>query len=190
MCDVRAFEETYNADVQSVLRYAQRRLPSDDAAWDVVAETFAIAWRRSQSALAGGQAALPWLYGIENNVVKNAQRSERRWRRLLGRSAAEPPEPAVDRVEAVDARLAAQRHLGRVLGQLPEKEREVLRLVAWEDLDLRGVALVLGITPGAAKARLFRAAGVRSAWSTRLLRPTPRTFNRCSPAARGFAQSQ
>ncbi|HWT23737.1 MAG TPA: sigma-70 family RNA polymerase sigma factor, partial [Solirubrobacteraceae bacterium] len=41
--------------------------------------------------------------------------------------------------------------------RLGDKDREVLRLWAWEQLAPREIAVVLGITPNAASVRLHRA---------------------------------
>ena len=43
------------------------------------------------------------------------------------------------------------------LDGLPEPDRELLRLWAWEQLPPREIAVVLGITPNAASIRLHRA---------------------------------
>jgi RNA polymerase sigma-70 factor (ECF subfamily) len=49
--------------------------------------------------------------------------------------------------------------LDDALAQLPENDRELLRLWAWEQLAPREIATVLDITPNAASIRLHRAIG-------------------------------
>ncbi|GAA1596070.1 hypothetical protein GCM10009804_60770 [Kribbella hippodromi] len=61
---------------------------------------------------------------------------------------------------AVDARLdavAAGNALRDALMALPEVERELLLLVAWEELSPSDAARVLGIPAGTARSRLHRA---------------------------------
>jgi RNA polymerase sigma-70 factor (ECF subfamily) len=47
--------------------------------------------------------------------------------------------------------------LGLAFSGLGERDREVLRLVAWEQLSLREAATVLGCTPVACRVRFHRA---------------------------------
>src|SRR4029450_12308672 len=94
--------------------YARRRLDSHDAD-DAVAEIFLVAWRRL-SGVAGGELALPWLYGVARRVVSEDRRSGRRRDRLLarlstlGRASDDPPHAAMGRV---DDHLAVQSALAR-----------------------------------------------------------------------------
>lgn len=97
-------------------------------------------------------SALPWLYGIAANVLRSHRR------RRAGHVAA----VGVDAVDwdAVDDRLdaAARRaELRAALTSLTDAERELLLLVAWEELSPSEAAEVLGITPEAARTRLHRA---------------------------------
>jgi RNA polymerase sigma-70 factor (ECF subfamily) len=50
------------------------------------------------------------------------------------------------------------RSIGQALAALPEADREVLRLVAWEgQTDARTLGLVLGLRPASARSRVLRA---------------------------------
>ena len=81
--DVDVLFGAHHADL---LRYAARRV-GPDAAPDVVADVFLVAWRRRGDLPADG--ALPWLYGVAHRIVANHQRGERRRLRLRARLAAE-----------------------------------------------------------------------------------------------------
>jgi RNA polymerase sigma-70 factor (ECF subfamily) len=62
--------------------------------------------------------------------------------------------------QAVDQRLdavAAGPLIRRKLAELPENERELLLLVAWEGLTPTEAAAVVGIPAGTARSRLHRA---------------------------------
>lgn len=147
----------FNEHAAAILRFAQRRLSGNDAAWDVVAETFRTAWQRSRMAPTSSAPVLAWLYGIAGNVVRNTQRSERRRQDLTARVGAALDGRADYSYDAVDARLSADPRLGQAFERLSHHDQEVLRLVAWEGLDLAGVAGVLGVSNAAAKVRLHRA---------------------------------
>ena len=67
----REFDAFFEAHYSEVRRFALRRVENRDAAEDVLAETFAIAWRRRQRI---PEPALPWLFAICHWVIANRQR--------------------------------------------------------------------------------------------------------------------
>jgi RNA polymerase sigma factor (sigma-70 family) len=150
--DVEArFDACFRAHYADVLAYALRRLGERGAAEDVAAQTFAVAWRRIDDLPAG---PLPWLFGVARHVLQNEARSARRQSRLLGRiTAQELPGAVPDPAASVPERSA----IVSALGRLGEGQREVLRLAAWEGLDARRAAAVLGCSPSAYTLRLHRA---------------------------------
>ena len=98
--------------------------------------------------------ARPWLYGIARNVLREHWRASRRT------EPAAVDEMRVDPWDGIDDRLDAASRAEAVLSAvraLPAVEREVLLLVAWEQLTLADTARVLGIPPGTARSRLHRA---------------------------------
>jgi RNA polymerase sigma-70 factor (ECF subfamily) len=145
------FASLFDEYGQEVLAFALRRLGNADDAADVVSETFLVAWRRSGDVPEGEEARL-WLFGVARRVLANLQRGERRASSLSQRLRSEmatvappglgdkPPGPAL-----------------RALAQLEDEDQELLLLVGWEELKPGEVAEVLGISPLAARSRLFRA---------------------------------
>ncbi|WP_241842376.1 sigma factor [Pseudofrankia sp. BMG5.36] len=77
-----SFEALFREHRGAVLRFAQRRLGSDEAAWDVVSETFLAAWRHWQRRPAASEETRAWLYAIAGNVVRNQRRAGIRRLRL------------------------------------------------------------------------------------------------------------
>jgi RNA polymerase sigma factor (sigma-70 family) len=144
------FEALYAAHRAQVLRYVLRRTDGADDAADVVAETFLVAWRRLDDAPV--EELHLWLYGVARRVLANHRRGERRRTQLAdqlqcdlaGRDA--PPAP-----QERFAELAA------AFRSLPDGDREVLALEAWEQLDAGELAAVLGCSRNAARIRLHRA---------------------------------
>jgi DNA-directed RNA polymerase specialized sigma24 family protein len=57
------FAEVFDRYAPVILRYARRRLDSQDAAQDVVSDTFTSAWRHWGRRPAAAEM-LPWLYAI------------------------------------------------------------------------------------------------------------------------------
>ncbi|HSS11497.1 MAG TPA: RNA polymerase sigma factor [Acidimicrobiales bacterium] len=101
--------------------------------------------------------ALAWLYGVARNVLLGHFRSQHSIRAGdAGRCTLGEPDPWV----AVDDRLDARRAvsgLAEALAALSDDDREVLLLVAWEQLTPAEVAVVLDIPQGTARSRLHRA---------------------------------
>jgi len=142
------FRVTYDR----VLAYALRRADRTEAE-DVVAETYAIAWRRYEDVPAD---PLPWLYGVARRTLANSRRSGRRKTQLAQRLAAQlrpastvEPDPSERSDDAVLMRAA--------LTALSDADREALMLVAWEGLDNERAAIVLGVSPQAFAVRMHRA---------------------------------
>jgi RNA polymerase sigma factor (sigma-70 family) len=125
----RRFDEIYAENHQQVLGYLLRRTENTDDAADVFAETFLIAWRRLDD-LPPGQQARMWLYGTARRTLANHRRGERRRLALADRLRADlargyqPHQPEGDAAEIAAA-----------FRRLPEPDRELLALVAWEGLD-------------------------------------------------------
>jgi RNA polymerase sigma factor (sigma-70 family) len=147
----RRFEEIYAACHDPVLGYVLRRTGNGDDAADVLAETFLTAWRRLDD-VPYGESTRPWLYGVARRVLANHRRGERR-RGALGDRL---------RAELADLTLTADRDgdldaVADVFGALPDRERELLSLVAWEGLDTGQIATALGCSRNAVRIRLHRA---------------------------------
>jgi RNA polymerase sigma-70 factor (ECF subfamily) len=148
------FGEVFDRYAPAILRYAQRRLDSREAAQDVVSDTFTAAWRHWDRRPAPA-VLLPWLYAIAGNAVRDQRRSAQRQRRLTGRlSALRAAGQAADPGEGV----VLGHSISQALAALPEADREVLRLVAWEgQTDARMLGRALGLRPASARSRVLRA---------------------------------
>jgi RNA polymerase sigma-70 factor (ECF subfamily) len=147
-----AFGEIYQRHADAVFRYLARRAGSG-VAEDLLGDVFASAVEaRLRATPHASGSALPWLYGIAKNVL----RAHLRRRSAPGNTAGEY---AMD-WDAVDARLDAAGHregLRIALAALSPAERDVLLLVAWEQLTVAEAAEALNITAVAARSRLHRA---------------------------------
>lgn len=146
------FERCFREHYADVLAFSLRRVSGRETAEDMVAETFAVAWRRRDRI---PEPALPWLYAVALRVIANQYRSGRRRRDLDARLAHEAGVgvPSSDPTEAIGRRDA----FSAAFAALAEGEREVLRLTAWEGLSTAEAAGVLGCSAGAFRVRLHRA---------------------------------
>jgi RNA polymerase sigma-70 factor (ECF subfamily) len=142
-----AFERMFRAHHAAVYRYVLRRV-EEPAVEDIVGETFLVAWRRF--AELDGEPR-PWLLGIARRVCANHLRGRARRTELRARLAAEPAPTAAAAGDLVDRSVLA------ALASLRDADREVIALIAWDDLDNRRAAKVLGCGVGAFAVRLHRA---------------------------------
>lgn len=142
------FRRLFAEHHRHVHAYALRRTEQRADADDVVAGTFAVAWRRFADAPAE-ELRLPWLYAIAARVLANQRRSLRRLGALRTRLGAQPPVEAPERVELEEIVVA--------LRELRREEQEILRLAAWEGLTNAELAVALGCSENAAAIRLHRA---------------------------------
>jgi RNA polymerase sigma-70 factor, ECF subfamily len=85
LTDPERFAEIFHRHWDEIYRYVARRL-GPEAAEDVGAETFAVAFRGRDRYDLTRADARPWLYGIATNLIGQHRRAERR-RAQCGRPA-------------------------------------------------------------------------------------------------------
>lgn len=144
------FVELHQSMYPRLLAYAMRRLMDHAAAEEVAAEAFVVAWRRRAESIEDETA---WLFAIARKLVANQLRAAERRGRLADRMANEWSRQAPDLAAAV----ADRDELLRALAGLPEGDRELLLLLAWERLDRSQAAAVLGCSRATLAVRLHRA---------------------------------
>jgi RNA polymerase sigma factor (sigma-70 family) len=140
------FNRLYAEHFEAVRRYAWRREPS--LADDVVSETFLTAWRRLEDVPA---APRPWLIGIARNVRLNLRRGSRRQQAVAGRMMDEQTSVSAEDPQDEDSVVRA------ALAGLSDRDREVLMLAVWDDLDREAIAAVMGCSKANVSLRLHRA---------------------------------
>ena len=143
----------YDECAPRVYAYAVRHCGPVDAD-DVLAETFAVAWRRLDVV---PDPAIGWLIVTARNVIAGRRRADRRDVELA-RVFAEHTEVAGPGADPGVDELVVQRSvLLAALDTLSLREREALLLTAWDGLDHTDAAEVARCTPRAFRARLMRA---------------------------------
>lgn len=157
--DPEQFALLFDRHAPLIHRYIARRV-GPEIAEDLVAETFLAAFR-NRGRYAGEFAdARPWLYGIATNVIGQHRRDEARQLRVKLAAAPDPAEPGHgDRVAADLTARSARGALADALASLPAAERDVLVLIAWEQLSYDETARALEIPVGTVRSRLSRARG-------------------------------
>jgi RNA polymerase sigma factor (sigma-70 family) len=154
IADRRLFERLVRETRDDLLAYALRRSAGPEDAADVLSETYLIAWRKLEKIPPGEQARL-WLFGVARNVIRQGVDRRRSRDALVERLARELR--AATNVEPALEHDRANRALQAALATLPERDREILTLTAWEGLTPQEVAAVLGIPANVVRVRLHRA---------------------------------
>ena len=168
------FTELFRRHAPYIQRYVVRRL-GQDAADDIVAETFLLAFRQRDSYDQARSDARPWLYGIATNLIGHHRRAEIRLYRALARTGADPvTESFTDRIDDRVSASTAGRRLAAALARLSAELRDTLLLVAWGDLSYEETATALGVPVGTVRSRISRA---RSALRRSLGDTNPAAFD-------------
>jgi RNA polymerase sigma-70 factor (ECF subfamily) len=152
-----AFGTLFERHARAVYNFCFRRTADWAVAEDLTSVVFLEAWRRRDDVRLSGDSALPWLYGVALNVLRNRWRSERRHRGALARLPRERPDAFTD---DADGRLDDERRMRTLLRSiqgLPGRERDVLALCGWAGLSYEEAALALDIPVGTVRSRLSRA---------------------------------
>jgi RNA polymerase sigma-70 factor (ECF subfamily) len=155
-----AFDALYRAHAQPLLLWLTRRTLDPHVAMELTAETFANAYRRRRQFRGGTEPeAAAWLYRIAANEHHQYLRRGRVEQRALGRLGIGAPELDDDDLARV-VELAGLDHLraevAHQFDELPEAQREAVRLRVVEDLPYPVVASRLGISEQTARARVSR----------------------------------
>jgi len=130
-------------------RYASALVGDRASADDLVQDTLERAWVKFHL-YRDGTDLRAWLFTVMHNVHVNRVRAVRATELL----DEEMPEMA-HRAQQGDALMV--RDLDRAIARLPDEQREVLLLVALEDMSYDEVARTLGIPIGTVMSRLSRA---------------------------------
>jgi RNA polymerase sigma-70 factor (ECF subfamily) len=158
--DGEAYGAFFRRHSRAVTAYAVRRCDNPDDVADLVSDTFMIALQASSRYIPETHTALPWLYGIARRVLARQRRRKAGFARLLVKSTHSQvrfqgiEEDAI--AEAIDASRTAPA-LAEALERLSKGERDVLELVAFDGLSPMEAAIVLELTPNAARLKLSRA---------------------------------
>jgi RNA polymerase sigma factor (sigma-70 family) len=145
----QAFAALFDRHFDQIHRYLARRL-GNDRADDVAATTFAVAFER-RATFRDHVDALPWLFGIATNLLRNEWRAERRALDALAELTVSADR---GRVEGAGTDSVG---ISELLAGLDAGQRDVLLLHAWEGFSYQEIAAALGVPIGTVRSRLSRA---------------------------------
>lgn len=174
LADPDRFGEIFDRHFATVFRFAERRVGRDQAS-EVAAESFARAFVKRGSFRPEAVDALPWLLGIASKLILHERRRFARYLAAVERVSSESQ--TTDReadLASADRRLDAPADWARMraaLLTLSDADRELLLLIAWDELSYEEAAAVLELPVGTVRSKLHRA----KARLRELLEPNGRT---------------
>lgn len=151
--DPSALAEAYDRHAARCRGVAYRVLRDDALAEDAVQEAFASLWRRRDGLTVRAAGLAPWLVVVTRNAALTLLRADTRRRLREERdAAATPDEHGRDPSDLVTAdETAASVHAA--LDDLPQEQRDVIRLAYFDRLTLAQVAERTGAPLGTVKRR-------------------------------------
>lgn len=146
--DRNAFDALYRRYARPVFGLALRRLGDRGRAEDAVQETFASVWRAAGSYKPERGPGAPWLYAVARNAIVDNGRMRRE-------TPVDPPDEVAGGDSPADQAEAGwvTWRVHRALGELPERERQVIELAYWGGRSQSEIAELLGIPLGTVKTR-------------------------------------
>lgn len=148
MDNLEAYADFYRKNRSRLFGYLLRLTGERQLAWDLTQESFTRYLARYGAAWTSGSL----LYAIARNAALDLLRR-------TGRTRPEGPEPAAV-AETPEQHVIQKQACERVLAAMEDLDagdRELLMLVAGNELSYRDIGLRLGISTGAVKVRVYRA---------------------------------
>lgn len=157
--DEDAFEELYEYFFPRVYNFIFARIKNYADADDVTSVTFMKMNENLGNYDPNRAAFSTWLFRIANNALIDHTRhiqynQESEWEEFFDPAAPEREEPEVQMMSA-----ETSRELLTALDKLNERERRIIELKFWGDLDTRAIADVLNMTEGNVRVTLHRTLG-------------------------------
>lgn len=148
----QAFAVLYDRYVARIFKYVQRQVQDEMVAQDVTAVTFEKALRHIRRYETQGSSFSAWLYRIAHNELMSYYRRQKflsplKW---LGQTEGRGTEKSV-------AQREEHNQLHQALAQLSAKDRAIIHLRYFEELNSEEVAEILGCSTQNVYLRLHRA---------------------------------
>lgn len=155
--DEALFRRLVQSHRQRLYRFVVKHIGWGTDAEDITQQAFVEA-ANSYSTFKGESELSTWLYGIAMNLVRNylSRSPHRRYNfqdddTLVGLASGRPdPSEQLAQTQAVQA-------LQEALAELPPEMRDVLMLVAYEELSYEEAAVMMSIPVGTVRSRVSRA---------------------------------
>lgn len=150
------FARLYDEHWDDLRRFCQRRCASSVDADDALAETFTVAWRRIAD-IPEGSAERPWLFVVARNLLSEHYRRGDWLENVTDRLRAELMTKTPVAIPGRDTPRDDLEVALQALLQIDDADRELIELVAWDQVSHQEAAEILGCSVNAIAIRLSRA---------------------------------
>jgi len=160
--DDSSFGTLLNRNRNLVVNYLYRMVANRAVAEELAQDVFVRVYRSRQTYEPTARFST-WLYRIATNVALNHFRDEKRTQNDVSldvQDAAHARREASDQALLIEDRLVREvvmEQIRRAVRALPAKQRAAVIMHKYEEMDYAQIAKVLGCTPSAVKALMFRA---------------------------------
>jgi RNA polymerase sigma factor (sigma-70 family) len=155
------FADLYDRHARTLVLFFQRRTYDPEAAVDLMAETFAAAFRdRGSFRGTDADSATAWLFGVARHQLSGYYRRGAVERRALARLGVQPralTDAELERIEQLAGTADLRDEVARVLAELSTEHREALELRVVQERPYEEVARLLRISEPTARQRVARA---------------------------------
>jgi RNA polymerase sigma-70 factor, ECF subfamily len=150
----------YDRHAREILAFLVRRTSDPEAAVDILAETFAIAFEdRGRFRGHAERSSRAWLYTIARNQLTDYYRSEGAEGRAVARLGVQRrglTESEYERIEELAGTEQLRDLVAEHVGQLPDDQQQAVRLRFVDEEPYERIAKLLGISEDTARARVSR----------------------------------
>lgn len=149
------FEEVYETYYGPVLSYLRRKVTNPQDAEDLASEAFIYCYHHYGEYDPEKSAVSTWVYLVVNSRLKNFYRDRRDYTDI---SALENvlPDDSTDMDRALYLEQL-RKMLADAIGQLPERQQQIVALSYFKQKTSNEIADMLGMTPGSVRTQLSRA---------------------------------
>jgi RNA polymerase sigma-70 factor (ECF subfamily) len=160
--DASSFGELLDRNRNLVVNYLSRMVVNRAIAEELAQDVFIRIYRSRRSYEPTAKFST-WLYRITTNVALNHFRDEKRSRNEISldvQDAAQVRREAQDGALLIEDRLVGEvvtRQIRLAIRSLPPKQRAAVIMHKYDEMDYAQIARVLGCSPSAVKALMFRA---------------------------------
>jgi RNA polymerase sigma-70 factor (ECF subfamily) len=149
--DTKAFEELYEMTSRSIYFYLYRLLQNEESAEDVRIDVYTQVWKNA-GRFEGRSKVTTWIFGIARNLAFNELRKKKNT--AMGE--------LTDTIEDTNslsgyAKFENSQLIQKAMMELPAKQRDVMDLVFFHELNYKEVAEVLSIPENTVKTRIHHA---------------------------------
>lgn len=147
------FGEVYDRYSRRLYKYVYNRVPSKQAAEDILSDVFFKALKSIAKARADHGSLAPWLYRIAANAIADHYRGRKPTVDLESAYDLDSGEDVSQRARLSESEFQAR----RMLESLDDRQREIVIMRLWDGLSYKEITEITGLQEGNCKVIFSRA---------------------------------